>query len=478
MFHQTVSRFGLATHLALAAALPAALAQFVSTQALAVSMLWVALTAWIWMLFEPSVLSGETISRARLRVMGRILRDPFAWFLLLATLFTFVRWLNSGVGLFYDAEKTVWSVKEATMTIFPASAGDAGFLPFVTVLVAATVVIGVRHALGRNARIWFGVMFGAFSAVGALSAVICVAMGVESLKGMAAATFGAPFFMGSSFAFILPVAIACGVEAEERRITKARLFFALAVAGNAVAAFVFLPVILSAAYLSISVLVVFISLALCNRCNGAAACARAASMLAFGIVGALSAILVPSYKDIVSEKMAGFVAENAFPPALKDKNEVLQRLSVSMWKDAQWSGVGVGAFKFQAPFYAGSEDWDVLPPNPELSSNSYFTILSEQGIVGALFWVVGIGFLVCFWVFRLVESLRWHKSQEEGRAWIFCVPAVVWAGLAVLLASLADAWFSSGILLSPLAVSVAASMALAASSFPKMKRSRLKEDKD
>jgi O-antigen ligase len=176
--------------------------------------------------------------------------------------------------------------------------------------------------------------------------------------------------------------------------------------------------------------------------------------------------------------MKGFSVEQAFPSALKDRNEVLQKLSVSMWKDAQWGGVGLGVFKLQAPFYAVNEDWEVLPPNPELSSNGYFTLLAEQGIVGALLWVVGIGFLVSFWIFRLVESLRWHRGQEEGRSWIFCMPSIVWVGVAVLLAALADAWFSSGILRMPLAVSVAASMALAASSFPKMKRNRSKEDKD
>ena len=96
----------MATHLALAAALPAALAQFVTEHMLGVAMLWTALLAWIWIIFEPSVFAGETVSRARARVLGRMLRDPFACFLVVATLFAFIRWLNSGIDLFYDAEKT------------------------------------------------------------------------------------------------------------------------------------------------------------------------------------------------------------------------------------------------------------------------------------------------------------------------------------------------------------------------------------
>ena len=87
MFRLNVSRFGLATHLALAAALPAALAQFVSAHTLSVSMLWISLSAWIWIVFEPSVLSGETVSRARSRVFGRMILDPFVWFMILSVLF-------------------------------------------------------------------------------------------------------------------------------------------------------------------------------------------------------------------------------------------------------------------------------------------------------------------------------------------------------------------------------------------------------
>jgi O-antigen ligase len=146
-----------------------------------------------------------------------------------------------------------------------------------------------------------------------------------------------------------------------------------------------------------------------------------------------------------------------------------------MWKDFQWSGVGVGAFKLQAPFYVEKDDWAVLPPRPERGPNGYFSVMAERGIVGSLFFIVGIGFLVFVWVSRLVQSIQWHKMQEEGRAWIFCVPPVVWAGIAVLLAGLADMWFTCGFPLTALPLPCAAAMALAAASFPKLKRKSDKE---
>ena len=477
MFHHSVSRYGLATHLALAAALPAALAQFVAQDILSVSMLWVSLAAWIWMMFEPSVLAGETVSRARARVLSGILRDPFAWFLLVATMYALVRWLNSDIKLFYDAEKTLWTVKEPSMSILPGSVGECAFLPFASVAVLSTVVIGIRHALGRNARIWFGVMTGAFAAVGGLVAVICVAMGVESFKAAALATYGAPSFFGTAYALILPVAIACGIAAEERGITKLRLLFAFAVVGNGAAAFVFLPTLMALSYLPVSVVVSVMALVLCKKREGAAACARAASMLAFGVIGAASAVMVPSYKEIIQEKKAGLDAAKVFTPELADRNEALNRISVAMWKDYQWGGVGMGAFKLQVPFYAERDEWQVLPSRPELPANGYFTVLVERGIVGSLLWLVGAGLLLGTWVSRLVGSIIWYRSQDEGRAWFFSVPTVVWAGLAVLACVAADACFSSGISQTALPVCGVAAMVLAASSFPKTKR-RDKEIKD
>lgn len=478
MFHQTVSRFGLATHLAIAAALPAALAQFVSTGALAVSMLWMTLVAWVWILFEPSVLSGETVSRARARVLNHMLRDPLVWFLLFATVFSMVRWLNSGVAMFYDAEKTLWSVKEAAWTIAPASSGDSGFLPFATVAAASTVIIGIRHALGRNARVWFGVTAGSVSAIGGLAAVICAAMSIEPFRAAALAGFGESSFYGSFYALLLPVSIACGIEAEERGITKARLLLAFSVAGNAAGAFIFLPILLGAGYLAVSAVVAVMSLVLCKKRAGAAAPARAAAMLALGVVGAVSSVMVPSYKDIVHGKMQGLDPAKSFSMALTDRNAALQRVSVAMWKDYQWGGVGVGAYKLQAPFYVQNEDWGVLPPKPTHGSNGYLTLIAERGIIGALFWLVGLGFLLFIWCSRLWESIVWHRSHDEGRAWFFCIPSAAWAGVMVVIACLADAWFSSGFPLTALPVCVAASMTLAAGSFPRLSRKRDKEVKD
>ncbi len=478
MLCQNVSKYGLSTHLALAAALPAALAQFVSASALACAMLWVSFLAFIWILVEPSVFAGETVSGARWRVVHGILRDPLAWFLALAVGFAFCRWLNSDVKMAFDAETASWAVKDPAVTFLPASSGDAGFLPFALMLAAMSVILGVKHALGRNARLWFGIFAGAVSSVGALCAVISAGLDVQPFKSAALASFGATSFAGSMYALFLPIAVACGIEAEERGMTKARLVFALSVAGNAVGAYVFLPPILSIPYLSISALIAVIALALAKQRANAAAMARAASMLFFGIIAAVFVFMVLPTSDIQAKMVEGLELEKAFTPALSDRNEALRRVAKTIWLGHPWSGIGVGAFGLQAPFCAVKDDWTVLPPEPKDGSNGYFTLIAERGIVGGLMWLGGIAFLCWFWCARLVGAFRWQKAQDEGCSFVLNMPAVAWAGPFVLVACAADAWFSSGFPLTPLAACVVAAMPLAAASFPKVKRKSGDEEEE
>ena len=474
MLYQNVSKYGLATHLALAAALPAALAQFVSDVTLSVVILWMSLVACIWMLMEPSVLSGETVSRARSRVLRGVVRDPFAWFFVVAVLFAFARWLNSGVRLSFDAEKAIWLVKDPAVSFLPASTDSAALLPLTLMIVTAVVVVGVKHALGKNARIWFGIACGAVSATGAFAAVVCAGLEMEPFKAFAFSEIGARFFLGSMYALFLPVAVACGVEAEERGMTKTRLVFAWAVGGNAVGAFIFLPGLLGFAYLMASVPVAALAIVRLKKQAGVAAAARATSMIAFGVIIAIFSSILPPYSKLQEAKFEGLDVEKAFTPALADRNVALHNISKSMWLEHPWSGVGVGAFKLHAPFFASKDDWTVLPPEPSDGSNGYFTLIAERGICGALMCLIGIGFFLYFWFSRFVGSFAWHKTQDEARSWFWCMPAVVWTGPLVLLIAVLDTWFSSGFPLTPISACVMVAMSLSAASFPKVKRN----DKD
>lgn len=477
MLNQDVSKYGLATHLALAAALPAALAQFLSADSLACTILWLSGLSLVWIVMEPSVYSGETVSAARWRVIHSVLRDPLAWFLVFVILFAGCRWLNNGVKLAFDPEATAWAVKDPALTFLPASAGASGFLPFALACAALPVILGVKHALGRNARLWFGIFLGAVSATGAFAAAIYAGIGDAEFKAVAMRSFGASYFWGSMYALFLPLAVACGIEAEERGLKKPRLVFVWSVAGNALGAYVFLPLFLSLSYFLISALLAMAALVLAARRANAAAAARAFSLLFFGVVIAVFTFMVFPDADMQARKMEGLEVEKSFPSALADRNEALRRISKTMWLGHPWSGVGVGAFGLHAPFCATKEDWTVLPPEPKDGSNGYFTLIAERGIVGCFIWLAGLGFLLWFWGQRLCGALVWQKEQDEGRAFLQNLPAVVWAGPLVLIACAVDGWFSSGFPLTPLAMCAMAALSLSAAAFPKVKRKIDKEEK-
>lgn len=475
MLNQDVSKYGLATHLALAAALPAALAQFVSVNVLACVILWVSFLTLVWILMEPSVYSGETVSAARWRVVHGVLRDPLTWFLSFVVLFACCRWLNGGVKLAFDPEVAAWSVKDPSLAFLPASVGDAGFLPFALACAAMSVIVGIKHALGRNARLWFGIFSGAVSATGAFAAAVYAGIGDSSFKELAMRSFGAPYFLGPLYALFLPLVVACGVEAEERGMKKARLVLAWAVAGNALGAYVFLPVFLSIFYFLISVFLALVALVLAARRANVAVAARAASMIFFGVIIAVFTFMVLPDADIRGQKMEGIEIEKVFTPALADRNEALRRIAKTMWLEHPWAGVGIGAFELHAPFCATKEDWSVLPPKPRDGSNGYFTLIAERGIVGGLIWLAGISLLLWFWGRRLVGAFGWQKEQDEGRAFLQNMPTIVWVGPLVLMACAVDAWFSSGFPLTPLAACAMVALSLSAASFPKAKR-RSEED--
>ena len=105
MIQKAITKYGLALHLAMLAALPSALAPFVSDHALGRTVLWLSFLGALWIFIEPSIRQGEHLSQARVRVLNGIVRDPVVWFFALLVFFTGVRWLNSDIELVYDSEK-------------------------------------------------------------------------------------------------------------------------------------------------------------------------------------------------------------------------------------------------------------------------------------------------------------------------------------------------------------------------------------
>ena len=105
MFPRLITRYGLATHLALLASLPFVLFPFLSERCLAQVIFCLSGITFLCLLVEPSMRAGEHLSIARRRVLGSLVRDVVFWFFILVLAVVFIRYLNSGVAADYQVQQ-------------------------------------------------------------------------------------------------------------------------------------------------------------------------------------------------------------------------------------------------------------------------------------------------------------------------------------------------------------------------------------
>ena len=469
MFRKLISKYGLATHLALLAALPVALTPFVNAAAVAVATLWLAFFAALWIFAEPSVRPSERQSEARLRVISGTLRDPLAWFFFVAVLFALVRWLNGGVKMAYDAETSSWSIAAAAIPFFPASVGSEGLVPLAVAVAAAVMVCGIRQGLGYNARIWFG--FAAATVAGAegLAAAICAACEVPAFSKAASscALANAPFW-GSLFGPWVFFALATGVHAESRKWGGLRLLSCVAVSGCMAAQVFFMPPLFAAAYLVIAMLFAVFCLAWAGRVASSGAAARCFVFLVFGSAVVVFLVLTVSPEALRAAKLVALDPTTVFTEAWRTTSDALSRVARAMWLKEPWCGVGVGAFPLQAPFLVQPEDWSALPPQPVRAINGYWMMLAEKGVLGATLLATGTMLLLGYYGKRFVEAWKVARS-DEGGAMVSICPPMVWVAPIVLALVLAEAPFTSLFSSSTFVLPMTAALALASATFPKSK---------
>ena len=125
-----ISKYALAAHLSILATAPLFLFPFFGDAEVAKVLLWLSLSAFVWMVMEPSRREGERMHDARRRFSREFLKDPLMWFSALWCVIAVARWCNSGVSMAYDAELSAWSLKAPAMMFFPGSAEACGLLPF------------------------------------------------------------------------------------------------------------------------------------------------------------------------------------------------------------------------------------------------------------------------------------------------------------------------------------------------------------
>lgn len=468
MILKIVSKYGLAAHLGLLAAFPIALSQFLDADTLGGVLLWLSLFVAIWVFFNPSVRLGEHSADARMRVLVSTVRDPAFYFFVIAIVFAVIRWLNSGIALWYDAEQSVWTVKQAAAPNMPASTLDAGFLPMTVTVALSVVVVGMRHALGLSARIFCGLTAVSLAGLGGLVAAVHASLGTyPGFLQAARANFLQTPFAGTPFGLFLILSVALGAVAECRKWSYARIPYVLAVAGTSSGLVFFAPPAVVCVYLLVTVLFASFAFAYCVRVGSLGGFARTTVLTILGLAVPALLIMALAPSDLQQFKLEGLDIEKVLPVEYAQLKDTLSRISKAMWLERPWCGTGVGAFGLHVPFLAAKADWAVLPPHAANAISGYWTLLAERGIVGCSILAVGLGILLWSWGARLVEAFLYIRDDEEADVFIFACQPVVWIAPIVVGLAAVELIYSNDFA-SPAAVfAFMVPLVLSAASFPR-----------
>ncbi len=456
-----IAKYGTAAHLAFLTVAPLFLFPFFSPDAVAGVLLWLSAPAAIWVLMSPSRRVDETAHEARLRVVWSCLVDPLFWFALLLVVLTGIRWLNSGVDIAYDAENEIWQMSECRFPMMPGSVLGFGMLSFATSVALFVLLVGLRHALGRKARMSFMVVLSVLSGVAALAAVLSISFGNESVRALAVYDYARLENLGTAFGLCLLGGIAALFGCVELRWMRAEPLVVLALVANAVALLVFSPVVTILAFVAAFLLLAVISFLLTRKVlvgTGSLRCALA--ILLAVVVAGLVTVFAPR-EFAVAAKANDALALTLFPPDFASLRSTLSGIALKAWKEAPWTGSGLGAFPFNIRFFASAADWKFIHPGQVAVPNGWWQLLVERGVVGALSFAIAFGMLLWTYFRRIVRSfgrIAWRPLQALGPVALLTLVALTFVDCSLMRADVL--------------LVVCGFLALSASDIPERKKAR------
>ena len=456
-----IAKYGLAAHLAILAVAPLFLFPFCSDDTIAVTLGWLSLLAGAWTVLEPSVRSGERLRDSRRRVTNAILHAPLFWCSLALVVFTGVRALNTGIELHYDAETSAWSVSVPLFPILPGVVGSAGNLPFAAAVACVVLLQACRHSLGRAARMAFFLVASFLSGLAALIAFVAIHEGVSGVSDLLPAADGLGFsFVGFVFGFYLLAALVALAAVSEYRWGHLFLLPLTAIGGNAAGLFAFAPPCLSAALAAASVvMIVYVVAYSCKTYTSVEGLKQVAIIgMSLALGGLLVVAILP--KDVLDGRLAAFMELKFFPAQFWDVRTTLSAVAFKSWVSRIWIGSGLDSFPLDFRFAAQEADWTLLPRGAAALPNGWWLLLVEQGIVGAVFFVLPFGFLVFTYFRRLIGGF--------GRGWELPHPACLVAPIALLLLA-ADGLVDCSALRVEVLMVVFVLLAVSAASFQRMR---------
>ena len=470
---KAISKYGLAAHLALLAVAPLFLFPFCGDVWTARAVIWLSLIAAAWTVLEPSRRADETLHDARFRVASSIALDPLFWFSIVLVLIAAVRWLNGGIGMVYDAEKSVWSLSEAQIPFLPGATDDSGYLPFAAVVGVAVLIQAGRHALGKSARVCFLFVAALLSGLAAVVAgLACVFENPVALRYATCSTVDATY-PGVAFGLCFMGSMVAIAGAFERKWTSAMPLLAIAVGGTAVGLYLFSPDMVIVVHAACAVVVVACALAYAHRRLGGLVVPKC---LAFMLVAAIPPVLfvmgvIP--ESIKAQKLALLFSEEGarlFPDGFFELRSALSGIAEKVWKENPWLGTGLGTFGLDIRFNATEADWAVFASNQTGALNGWMQMLAERGIAGVVFFVTPMLFLLWTYVLRAFHAVSdiLSKSRRSFGALVF--HPVCALGPVAVAAVAACGFYDHSFWRSETMMLVAAIFAMAGSAFPASKK--------
>jgi len=408
-----VSKYALAAHLALMAVAPLFLLPFLGRNATATVLLWFSAFGLVWLLMEPSRRRGEMPHNARTRVSRAVLHDPLFWFSLVLVVYTGVRAINGGVGLGYDAELMVWSLRTPAFDMLPGCVDGAGYFPFASVVAVSVIFQAARHALGRSARAAFLLGGSVGSAIAAI--VLAFAISYQNDRVLALARCNVTFasYFGTVFGLQFLGGVAALFATVENGWMRVEPLAAFGLVGNAIGLVVFSPIATIAAFLVAFLALAVVSFALSRRRlegSGSFRCALAILMaLAAPVMYAMATTSFPE----MGAKIADIRSVRPFHDGFFAMRESLSAIALKTWKANPWIGTGLESFPLDIRFMATEADWAVVSPSQLTALNGFWQLLTERGVIGALMIAVALGMLLWTYVSRLVESFSSVRFAPE-----------------------------------------------------------------
>ncbi len=440
-----VSKYATAAHLAILAVAPLFLLPFFTADTLATVLLWLSLLTGIWVLIEPSRRRGELLHDARARVAVSIVKDTLFWILVGVVLFATVRWLNSGIGLAYDAELGSWSLRQPSVPVLPGSEASVGYLGFATPVALTVLMMGCRHALGKMARIAFLAIATCLAMLAAVMTIVLVHWDFSCVT-VPSSVYGL-YFVGGLVALLGAFAV---------RWRKIILILAFAATGAWTGLYFFAATPIVLLYLIVGLVMMMVCCSYAAFCVGSLVPFKFLSLLLIAVAFPVLMAMGFSTGEFTATRFAFFAGEAPlFAPDFLQLREILSRIAFAAWSEHPWLGTGLGSFPFDVRFQATAADWAVLISAPKETLNGWWQLLVERGILGALSYALVIG--------TLLVSLVWRAVKAWGRE--FFIPACV-LGPLVLLALIAETFVTVSFLRVEVLLAAGSFLALAVSSFP------------